>query len=134
MRIDHIAFRTKDRFATANFFIECFNYRIADDLPDGFEIKFDDNSIAKCLVLVPSELKHNHAPWISEVYHGGEFLQMHMAPEIFISDGDENSIVGQWVKENGSKIHHIAYQVDDVEKKCKSGKKKGMQNLQLINH
>lgn len=127
MRIDHIAYRVKDRFATAKFFIECFNYRIAEELPDGFEIVFEDNSTAKCLVLLPTELTNPYMPWIGEVYYGGEWNKYHMAPEIFISDGTEDSIVGQWVKERGDigGIHHIAYQVDNVEKTMEEWKKKG---------
>lgn len=125
MRIDHLAFRTKNRFETANFFIKCFNYRIAEDLPDGFEIEFEDGSKAKCLVLLPPELINKNMPWVGEVYYAGEYNKYHMAPEIFISDGSEDSIVGQWVKENGSRLHHIAYQVDDVEKTMKEWKEKG---------
>jgi len=127
MRLDHIAYRVKDRFKTADFFIKCFNYRLADDLPDGFEIEFEDGSKAKCLVLVPSELTNNNMPWIGEVYYAGEWNKYHMAPEIFISDGDENSIVGQWVKEHGGigGVHHMAYQVDNVEKTMNEWREKG---------
>jgi hypothetical protein len=42
-----------------------------------------------------------------------------MAPEIFISDGSQGSIVEKWVEERGGVggIHHLAYQVDSVEDK-----------------
>jgi len=51
----------------------------------------------------------------------------HMAPEIFVSDGDPESIVGQWVtKRDGiGGIHHIAYQVDSVEKVMQEWREKG---------
>ena len=45
MRLDHIAYRVKDRFKTAQFFIKAFGYRIADDLPEGFDIQFEDGTI-----------------------------------------------------------------------------------------
>lgn len=46
MRLDHIAYRVADREKTAAFLIECFGYRIAEDLPDGFEIEFEDGTKA----------------------------------------------------------------------------------------
>lgn len=127
MRIDHIAFRTKDRFKTANFFIECFGYRIADDLPAGFKIQFDDGSSADCLVLLPPEQITGKMPWMMEYFFDNEFTNYHIAPEIFISDGTNDSIVGNWVKERGNigGIHHIAYQVESVERKMEEWKTKG---------
>ena len=46
--------------------------------------------------------------------NGSEY---HMAPEIFISDGSEGSIVREWVeKHNGvGGVHHVAYQVNSVQ-------------------
>lgn len=121
-----MAYRTKDRFKTAQFFIDCFNYRIAEDLPEGFKIEFEDSSTADCLVLLPPEQITGTMPWMVEHYFQG-FTNYHMAPEIFISDGTEDSIVGQWVNDrNGvGGLHHIAYQVDDVEKKMAEWKEKG---------
>src|SRR3954467_11873879 len=108
MRLDHIAFRTANRFKTADFFIECFHYRIADDLPDGFKIEFEDGSSADCLVLLPPEQTAANMPWMAELYFDHEFIHYHIAPEIFISDGTSDSIVGTWVKERGGigGIHH----------------------------
>lgn len=127
MRIDHLAFRTKDRHKTAKFFIECFNYRIAEDLPEGFKIEFEDGSNADCLVLLPPEQINGKMPWMTELYFAGDFTHYHMAPEIFISDGTNDSIVGQWVSERGGVggLHHIAYQVDDVEKTMNEWIEKG---------
>jgi 4-hydroxyphenylpyruvate dioxygenase-like putative hemolysin len=51
----------------------------------------------------------------------------HLAPEIFVSDGDEGSIVGDWVSaRNGiGGIHHLAYQVDSVQKTIDEWRAKG---------
>jgi catechol 2,3-dioxygenase-like lactoylglutathione lyase family enzyme len=126
MRLDHIAYRVKDRFKTAQFFIKAFGYRIADDLPDGFDIQFEDGSYAKCLVLLPPEQLNNN-PWLTETYFGGELISYHMAPEIFISDGSQGSIIEKWVEERGNigGIHHLAYQVDSVEDKMNELKELG---------
>jgi catechol 2,3-dioxygenase-like lactoylglutathione lyase family enzyme len=124
MRIDHIAYRVKDRHKTLKFFIDTLGYKIPDDLPDGFEIEFEDGSKAKCYALVPpekikAEARYLTAPWVCGEYH--------LPPELFISDGTEGSIVGEWVKgrNNVGGIHHIAYQVDSVEKVMEEWKEKG---------
>jgi len=126
-KLDHVAYRVKDRFKTARFFIDCFKYRIQEDLPDGFEIVFDDGSKAQCLVLLPPEQTTGNMPWMIEHYHLGEFTNYHMAPEIFISDGTPDSIVGKWVAErNGvGGVHHMAYFTDSVEQKMKEWIEKG---------
>jgi catechol 2,3-dioxygenase-like lactoylglutathione lyase family enzyme len=127
MRIDHIAYRVRDRYQTAEFFIRCFGYRIAEDLPSGFQISFEDNSVADCLVLLPPEQVTGNMPWLTELYFNGEFSNYHLAPEIFISEGTSDSIVGKWVTErNGvGGIHHIAYHVDDVEKTMREWERLG---------
>ncbi len=50
-----------------------------------------------------------------------------MPPEIFVSDGSEDSIVGKWVmhRDNIGGIHHIAYQTESVEKTMQEWKEKG---------
>ena len=125
MRLDHIAYRVADRNKTADFFIKCFGYRIAEDLPDGFEINFKDNTTAQCLVLVPKEQVKVPAPWSHlELSTNNSY---HLPPEIFVSNGSLGSIVQEWVsKRDGiGGIHHIAYQVNSVEKKMKEWKEKG---------
>ena len=126
MRLDHIAYRVKDRFKTAQFFIKAFGYRIAEDLLEGFDIQFEDGSYAKCLVLLPPE-QLNNSPWLTETYFGGDLINFDMAPEIFISDGSQGSIVEKWVEERGGVggIHHLAYQVDSVEDKMNELKELG---------
>jgi hypothetical protein len=117
MRIDHLAYRVADRYKTANFFIDCFGYRIDPEIPEGFDITFEDGSMAKCLVLLPPEKKIKDISWLLNTHDiSGNDLSYHMAPEIFISDGTTDSIVKKWVDDkNGiGGIHHIAYQVDSV--------------------
>jgi len=124
MRIDHIAYRVADRFVVANFFKECFGYRIADDLPNGFDIQFEDGTWAKCLVLLPPEKPNlENIPWVGFV----NGIDLHLAPEIFISDGSNGSIVKEWVEQRDGVggIHHIAYQVESVEQKMNEWKEKG---------
>ncbi len=127
MRLDHIAYRVKDRFKTAKLFVECFGYRIAEDIPEGFKIQFDDGSCADCLVLLPPEQITGGMPWMMESYFDHDFTMYHMAPEIFISDGTGDSIVGKWVAERGGigGIHHMAFQVESVQEKMKDWGTKG---------
>jgi catechol 2,3-dioxygenase-like lactoylglutathione lyase family enzyme len=128
MRLDHIAYRVKDKWQTARFFIDCFGYRIADDLPDGFEITFEDDSKARCLVLLPPEKTISEAPWtILSAPGEAKETSYHMAPEIFISEGSPGSIVEAWVQQRGGigGIHHLAYQVNSVEEKMEEWRSKG---------
>ena len=97
MKLDHIAYRVKDRYKTSKFFIDTQNYEIHTE----FKIEFDDGTYADCLSLKSEGL-----------------------PELFISNGVDNSIVGDWVKGIGG-IHHIAYRVDNVEKVMNEWKEKG---------
>ena len=66
-----------------------------------FNVEFDDGSVAKCMIMVPPV---------------GPVTLVREGHEIFISDGDEKSIVGKWVKERGSGgIHHMAYRVKEIQ-------------------
>ena len=141
MRLDHIAYRVKDRYKTADFFKRAFGYELATS----FEVIFDDGSLADCLVLVPPEMRHpdaslwtyfalqaapsfNHISW-QDTVEGGDSIksEYHSPPEIFVSDGGLGSIVGDWVEERGGigGIHHMAYQVEDVEAVMREWKEKG---------
>ena len=126
MRLDHVAYRTRDRNAAAKFFIEMLGHSISEDVPEGFDINFEDGSVANCLVLVPPE-RTNHrikeflTPSLTEEYHS--------APEIFVSDGTEDSIVAKWVDDHGPGIHHVAYEVDSVSDKMKEWESKGIKFL-----
>lgn len=94
MKLDHIAFRVKDRKATARLFVDYFGYLISDE----FNIDFDDGSKASCFALTKMDDKTQ--------------------PEIFISDGQPSSIVGKWVAAHGNGnggVHHLAWRVDSVQ-------------------
>lgn len=138
MRLDHIAYRVADRHKTVDFFIKAFGYRIQTE----FDIKFKDGETARCFALEPPEkLEGVELPWTytnsfirTEHTHGlypeikGEHdATFHMAPEIFVSDGTPDSIVGRWVaKRDGiGGIHHLAYQVESVEAKMREWREKG---------
>jgi catechol 2,3-dioxygenase-like lactoylglutathione lyase family enzyme len=134
MRLDHIAYRTADRVKTAQFFIDAFGYRIQTE----FDIDFPDGSKAKCIALEPSEkpnVKKLH--WMIRQYVGDSFneaevdanlfAEFHLPPEIFVSDGTPDSIVGKWVerRDGVGGVHHMAYQVESVEKTMEEWKSKG---------
>ncbi len=118
-RIDHLAFRTKDRFATANFLRDILGYKLQTE----FEIKFDDGTTTKCLALEPPDAA-TQPEWIHLVPGGVEY---HRPPEYFISDGPPDSIVGKWVQErNGiGGLHHIALQCESVTETMQEWKQKG---------
>jgi len=126
MRLDHIAYRVADRHKTVEFFIQAFGYGVQTE----FEIKFDDGSLAKCFALEPPEkLSAQQLGWVCNSFVGEESLstEFHMAPEIFVSDGTPDSIVGQWVaKRDGiGGIHHLAYQVPSVQDQMDFWREKG---------
>ncbi len=123
MRLDHFALRVPDRKATAKFLQEAFGYKVQAE----FQIDFDDGTKAECIALEPGE-KTKGTPWIFTIPLGEMASQeYHMPPEIFVSDGEPGSIVGDWVKNHGGVggVHHFAWQVDDVEATMKLWKEKG---------
>ena len=164
MRLDHIAYRVKDRTKTVKFFLDSFGYKIQTE----FQIEFEDGSKAECFALEPPEKdgEIKDAPWtwqghvatiFQEQYtnHADNGLpvgaayrhllggrssnetthpdwrqlhqEYHLAPEIFVSDGTPDSVVGKWVAaRNGvGGIHHMAYQVESVKEKMEEWKEKG---------
>ena len=128
MRLDHIAYRVKDRYKTFDFLKKAFGY----ELGTSFEIKFDDGSHADCLALIPPEVRHSDTKlWtyfsLQAAAPAPIKSEYHAPPEIFVSDGGAGSIVGDWVAERGGVggIHHIAYQVENVEVVMNEWKEKG---------
>jgi catechol 2,3-dioxygenase-like lactoylglutathione lyase family enzyme len=128
MRLDHIAYRVDDRRKSVAFFTEAFGYKLGTE----FQNEFDDRSKADCVALVPPETRSaNTELWayfsLQATSHKPIKSEYHAPPEIFVSDGSEGSIVGNWVKERGGVggIHHIAYQVDDVKAVMAEWKEKG---------
>lgn len=57
----------------------------------------------------------------------GYDVEYHLAPEIFVSDGTPDSIVGKWVaaRDGIGGIHHIALQVKSVKETMQKWKEKG---------
>ena len=131
MRLDHIAYRTADRHKTAKFFQDCLGYTIGTE----FDLLFEDGSTTECIALAPPENRHKDSlEW--DIFLADkpespsedvEFHSYHAPSEIFVSDGPLGSIVGDWVEERGGigGVHHIAYQVDNVETVMKEWKEKG---------
>lgn len=126
MRLDHIAYRVRNRRQAANFFVECFGYKIVKE----FQPIFSDGTSqgVNCLVLEPPEkLKEMYTKYFLDSAIFSTEAEYHLAPEIFISDGPSESIVGRWVIERNhiGGIHHLAYEVDDVQKVMDEWKAKG---------
>ena len=98
MKLDHIAYRVKDRKETAQFFSSLFGYEIGAE----FDIEFDDGSKADCYALIPPT---------------SPVLMIREGPEIFVSDGSPGSIVGDWVVSRAGigGIHHMAYNTKKID-------------------
>lgn len=106
--------------------MEAFGYKEQTQ----FEITFEHGEKTHCIALEPPEKHSPHQPWsllrsldLADLTH----VEYHLAPEIFVSDGWVGSVVGDWVKarDNIGGIHHLAYQVDDVEKIMREWRDKG---------
>lgn len=125
MRLDHIAYRVKDRLTAVSFFCEAFGHKVQTE----FDITLEDGSTAKCTALEPPEKLSQGVPFTQEV----EVMRIvevnnvpidkpisatyHLAPEIFVSSGPPGSVIDRWVNDWGRGIggvHHMAYQVEDV--------------------
>jgi len=122
IRLDHIAFRVKDRHQTANWLQKRWGLKVQSE----FEITHKDGSKTKCLALEPINKKEN-CPWI------GNFTSLaaeyHLPPEVFVSSSDDpNSMVYQWVKQrdNIGGIHHLALQVPNVYETMTEWKEDGI--------
>jgi len=94
-KTDHIAYRVHDKEEARKFFETCLAYKLTDT----FDIKFDDGTACECYAMVSSD---------------------GLSPEIFLSQGEPDSIVYNWVQEHGNQIHHIAYEVESVEATMKA--------------
>ena len=111
-KLDHIAYRVKDRQEASKFFQDRLGYTVGAE----FDISFDNGSTAKCEALVGAVL---------------EVAMIHEGPEIFISDGSPGSVVGDWVAaRNGTGgIHHIAYRVKNIDEIFSEWKSRGIEFL-----
>lgn len=132
MRLDHIAYRVRDRHETARAISRMFGYQIGTE----FDIQFDDGSKAECIAMTPPE-KNNaigrivEIPWSVRSAGVGLPVEHHLAPEIFISDGTSESIVGSWVESRAGVggVHHMAYQVKNIEETVKEWRSGGIEFL-----
>ena len=139
MRLDHIAYRVKDRGKTTKFLEDCLGYKYAGT----WDIDFGDGPPTKFNMLAPPEVRTTEAGmWTYKaLMYSPSILnesvsdansaikaEFHAPPEIAVSDGPAGSIVGDWVAEtNGGRggVHHIAYEVDDVAETMKEWQEKG---------
>lgn len=126
MRLDHIAYRTKDRHKCADFFVTAFGYKVQQE----FELTFGDGKVVKSIALEPPEKLIQGLDWGVTVpgLVPETAVDYHLAPEIFISSGEEGSIVHDWVLKWGNGIggiHHMAYQIEDVRAVAKLWIEKG---------
>ena len=82
-------------------------------------------------MLEPPEKLKEDLPWVNYFAFNWskeiKVAEYHMAPEIFISDGTPDSIVGKWVaaRQGIGSLHHIAYNVPSVSDKMKEWREKG---------
>jgi catechol 2,3-dioxygenase-like lactoylglutathione lyase family enzyme len=134
MRLDHIAYRTRNRHKTSEFLQKAFGYTVVEE----FEIDFGDGTKALSIAHAPPEIRHpDHKRWIYVAPLGINFAgpgdpidvlhcEFHASPEIFVSDGKLGTIVGDWVaSKNDGKggLHHMAYQVKDIQDAINNWKK-----------
>ena len=112
MRLDHIAYRVRDKEKAILFLKNCLGYDIDPNLKVGFDIQFEDGTSTKCFALVLPESESTRK---TRNFYGLWGIEAHAAPEIFVPEGSDNSIVAEWVEKNGPGIHHVAYEVDSVD-------------------
>lgn len=87
MKLDHTAYRVKDRDQFAARLKFTLQYHVRDEIL----IPYPDGSEARCYI-----------------------MQSDHDADIFVSEGDKGSVVWNWVFDRGPGIHHIAYEVEDV--------------------
>ena len=121
MRLDHIAYRVKDRNKTASFIKKVYGYHLQQE----FEIQLDDGTCARCIAL-----QQYHGKPEMFILHSNHLDQdYHLAPEIFVSDGPPGSLIDRWVEQWGrgvGGIHHLAYMVPNVAEHMKYWQANGL--------
>ena len=140
MRLDHIAYRVKDRTKTTKFFDDCFGYQCIGT----WDLEYDDGSTTRFNMLVPPEKRPPKAEmWTHYGPREAVFLaspslnleancEYHAPPEIAVSDGPLGSIVGDWVAKTNSGvggIHHIAYAINNIDEVFDDWTNKGIEFL-----
>lgn len=111
VRLDHVAFRVVDKDAALFLLKTLLGYEEAEP----FEIVFEDGTKVECMALIPQERVGNiEIPFVA----GYATAKYHAPPEVFVSEGQGNSIVDDWVAERNmglGGVHHLAYQVDNID-------------------
>ena len=96
MKLDHIAFRVKNKSNALDYFRQLFGYKLQETFYP-FKGAGDNNELIECSAMQPKS-------------------EAELSPEFFISAGPIGSIVGDWVKnKGGGGIHHIAFNVSNID-------------------
>ena len=102
MRLNHVTYWVNSIAEAVKFFCETMFYKIDPNYQHGFDMQFNDNTTAKCFVLIPYERISNSLnqkeyfkinAWRSAEYH--------IAHDIFVMCGSKKSTIDSWIKENG---------------------------------
>ncbi len=96
--LDHLALRLTDKNSGYKI-LQLLGYEIQDV----FELDFGKDGVAESLSLSGKELT-----------------------EIFMTDGDPQTVIGEWVAQNGSGIHHVAFKSDNIQEDIDKFRKAGI--------
>jgi len=99
-RLDHIAFRVVDIDPVVTFYTSKLGFQIVQEM----EMDFGGSKAFSKVLNLPG------VPYY-----------------IFVDQGlDEENIITRWVKQYGSRLHHMAYLVDDISAEAEKLRKSGL--------
>jgi 4-hydroxyphenylpyruvate dioxygenase-like putative hemolysin len=98
-KLDHLALRLINK-EEASKVLNLFGYI----LEDKFELDFGESGKAESYV-----------------------MSSYKTPEIFMSDGDKDTVIGEWVDKHGPGIHHVALVSDNIYNDVADLKAKGIE-------
>lgn len=105
MRLDHIAYRVLEKNSARKFFEDQLGYYLLNE--------FEPMPGVSCFALGPAAQKRYMN---NRTLHPPFSLGFHDLPcEIFISEGEPGTVVREWVENTGGGVHHMAYNVEDVQ-------------------
>ncbi|MBN2011764.1 VOC family protein [candidate division KSB1 bacterium] len=100
-QLDHIAFRVTDIDPVVSYYTKKLGYKVVQEM----ELDFGGTKAVSNVLNLP----------------GTKFY-------IFVDQGlDWDNIITRWVKKNGSKMHHMAYCVDDIYDAAEEMRKHGVE-------
>lgn len=100
MRLDHIAFRVDDLDPVVTFYTSKLGFRVVQEM----EMDFEGSKAFSKILNLPG------VPYY-----------------IFVDQGlDEENIITRWVKKYGSRLHHMAYLVDDIAAEAEKLRESGL--------